>query len=179
MLSVKLLNLIETHAESLAREVVTDLVTNKHTPAFHPIAKSDLEPRIFKLYHNLGNWIADPDSNAIRAEYEDWGRTRCHQGIPADEIVYSLILTKKHLRRYIRDFGYVAFTGEWANSTELTPLELYGVQQLNYAVGDFFDQALYHISRGYEAEAKCELSRKEENERYHTARRSSQFKLRH
>ena len=170
MLSVKLIKLIETHAESLAREVVTDLVTNEHTPAFHDIAKSELEPRIFKLYHNLGNWVADPDSNAIRAEYEEWGQTRGHQGFPASEIVYSLILTKKHLRRYIRDYGYAAFTNDRANSGELTPLELYGIQQLNYAVGDFFDQALYYVALGYEVQSKKERIRKEEKERYLTAR---------
>jgi len=172
MLSVKLINLIEKHAESLAREVVADLLTNEHTPAFHKMAKSDLEPRIFKLYHNLGNWIADPDSTVIRHDYEEWGRTRCHQEVPASEVIYSLILTKKHLRRYIRDYGYAAFTSDRTNAGDLTPLELYGIQQLNYAVGDFFDQAMYYLARGYEAQSKEERDRKEEYARYHTAARA-------
>ena len=169
MLPVKLVKLIETHAESLTREVVEDLVTNQHTPAFHSLVKSDLEPRIFKLYHNLGNWIADSNDNAICTEYEEWGRIRCHQGIPVSEIVYSLILTKKHLRRYIRDHDYIGFTNDRKTSGELTTLELYGIQQLNYAVGDFFDQALYYLARGYESQAKMERSHTEQSERYLTA----------
>lgn len=169
MLSVKLIKLIETHAESLTREVVEDLVTDEHTSAFHLIAKSDLEPRIFKLYHNLGNWIAAPDENAIRAEYEEWGRTRCHQGIPVSEIVYSLILTKKHLRRYIREHDFIAVSSDRTTSGELAPLELYGVQQLNYAVGDFYDRALYYLARGYEIQAKAEQRSAEERKRYLTA----------
>jgi hypothetical protein len=36
---------------------------------------------------------------------------------------------------------------------ELLPLELHSIQELNYQVGEFFDRALYHLARGYEAEA--------------------------
>ena len=36
---------------------------------------------------------------------------------------------------------------------ELLPLELHSIQELNYQVGEFFDRALYHLTRGYEAEA--------------------------
>ena len=36
---------------------------------------------------------------------------------------------------------------------ELVPVELYAIQELNYLIGNFFDQALYHLVRGYEAAA--------------------------
>jgi hypothetical protein len=32
---------------------------------------------------------------------------------------------------------------------------MYGIQELNYLVGDFFDKALYHLARGYEMEAQA------------------------
>jgi hypothetical protein len=35
----------------------------------------------------------------------------------------------------------------------LSNLELHSIQELNYQVGEFFDHALYHLTRGYEAEA--------------------------
>ena len=88
MLSVRLIQLIETHAESLTREVVEDLLTNEHSPAFHHLSKVDLEPRVFRLFHHLGNWICDPNHQAIRAEYEEWGKIRHRQKIPESAMVY-------------------------------------------------------------------------------------------
>jgi hypothetical protein len=73
--------------------------------------------------------------------------------VPISEIVYVLLLTKQHLRRYIRDHGLVDFEGDRMMPDELLPLELHSIQELNYQVGEFFDRALYHLARGYEAEA--------------------------
>jgi hypothetical protein len=156
MFSMALINLIEAHAESLAREVVEDLATNEHTPTLHGLSKAELEPRIFRLCHTLGDWLTDPSHQRIRAEYEDWGRTRQQQKVPVSEIVYSIILIKQHLRRYIRDHGSAIFSGEPIRRSEVLPLELYSIQELNYAVGDFFDRALYYLTRGFEAQAKEE-----------------------
>jgi hypothetical protein len=156
MFSMALIKLIETHAESLTREVVEDLVTNEHTPTLHGLSKADLEPRIFRLCHTLGDWLAGPNHQRIRAEYEDWGKARQQQKVPVSEIVYSIILIKQHLRRYIREHGPAIFSGEPIRRGEVLPLELYSIQELNYAVGDFFDQALYYLTRGFEAQAKEE-----------------------
>jgi hypothetical protein len=57
------------------------------------------------------------------------------------------------LRRYIREHGLVTFAVDRVVSQEVLPLELHGIQELNYQVGEFFDRALYHLARGYEAEA--------------------------
>jgi len=154
MLSLRLIKLIETHAESLTHEVVQDVQTNEHTRSHARIPKQELSSRILALYRNLGNWIGDPKDDAIRHEYEEWGQVRCQQGIPTSEIVFCLILMKKHLRQYIREHGAVVFSGEPLVSGEMLPLELYSIQELNYVVGDFFDRALYYLLRGYEAQAK-------------------------
>ena len=81
------------------------------------------------------------------------GRTRFREGVRVSELVYALLLTKHHLRRYIREHGLVDFAGDRVLPDELLPLELYSIQELNYQVGEFFDRALYHLARGYEAEA--------------------------
>jgi hypothetical protein len=152
MLSIHLIKLIEAHAESLTHEVVEDLLTNEHTPSQVRIPKEELGSRIFALFRNLGNWIGDPKDDAIRAEYETWGSIRRRQGIPPSELVYCLILTKKHLRRYIREHWSIVFSGNRIAMGELAPLELYSIQELNYLVGDFFDRALYYLLRGYEVQ---------------------------
>ena len=158
MLSIHLIKLIEAHAESLTHEVIEDLLTNEHTPSQKHIPKEELASRIFALYKNLGNWIGDPKDDAIRSEYERWGSIPRQQGIPPSELAYCLILTKKHLRRYIREHWSVVFSGDRIATGELAPLELYSIQELNYLVGDFFDRALYYLLRGYEKQAKAKES---------------------
>ncbi len=158
MLSVRLIRLIETQAKSLTREVVEDLLTNENTSAFRRIPRAELEPRVLAFYQNLGNWIGDPKEDAVRAEYEEWGRIRSRQGIPISEIVYSLIVTKRHLRRYIREHAFVVFSGDRARPDELIPYELYNMQELNYTVGDFFDNALYYLTRGAETQTRYKHS---------------------
>jgi hypothetical protein len=153
MLTSRLLQLIETHATSLIREAVQDVVTNERTTSFRQAPIAELEQRIAALYLNLGKWVGNPQDDAVRKEYEEWGRKRVRQGIPLSEIVYCLILAKAHLRRFIREHGLVAFSGDRVTPEELVPVQLYGIQELNYMVGEFFDRALYHLTRGYEAAA--------------------------
>jgi hypothetical protein len=154
MLAARLISLIETHAASLTQETMEDILTNDRTRSFARLPKDELESRISALFQNLSKWIGAQDEDAIREEYEHWGRTRFREGIPLREIIYVLILSKRHLRRFIREHGLVAFSGDQVTPGELVPLELYSIQELNYMIGDFFDQALYSLASGYEAAAK-------------------------
>lgn len=154
MLTSRLMQLIETHATSLISEAMRDVLTNEHTSSFRRVPIADLEPRIAALYLNLGKWIGNPKEDEVREEYELWGRTRFGEGIPLSEVVYCMILAKAHLRRFIREHGLVDFSGDRVTPSELVPVQLYAIQELNYMVGEFFDRALYHLTRGYEAVAK-------------------------
>ena len=158
MLANRLIQLIENHSESLAQEALRDMLTNENTISLRKVPKAELKPRIASLYENLGKWIAGPNEDDVRQEYEDWGRTRFRQDIPISEIIYALILTKKHLRKFIREHGLVDFAGDHVTPDELLPVELYSIQELNYLVGDFFDRALYHLLRGFEAAAAAHLA---------------------
>ena len=153
MLGARLLQLIQTHAGSLINDAVKDITTNEKTPTFRRLNPAALESRVTALYWNLGKWIGTPNADAVREEYEEMGRTRFREGVPVSELVFALLLTKKHLRRYIRDYGLAEFAGDRVVPDELLPLELHSIQELNYQIGEFFDRALYHLARGYEAEA--------------------------
>jgi len=145
---------IEVHAPALTRDVVRDLRTNERTPSFADLKPAALEDRVAALCWNFGKWIGNPDDTVVRGEYEDMGRQRFREGAPVSELVYALLLTKQHLRAYIRDYGLVDFAGDRVVPDELLPIELHSIQELNYQVGEFFDRALYHLTRGYELEAR-------------------------
>ncbi len=158
MLSHRLIQLIQDHADGLTCEALQDLLTNSRTPSFRKVPREEIEARIGALYRNLGNWIGAPD-HAVRAGYEDWGRKRFRQGIPVSEFIYTMVLAKHHLRRYIRDHGLVEFSGDRIAPAELLPVQMHSPQEANTMIGEFFDRALYHLARGYELEAAAERPR--------------------
>jgi hypothetical protein len=155
LLANRLIEMIETHAEFLTREVLKDIATNPRTRHWGVVPSNELEQRVFRTYLNLGNWIGDPKEDKVQAEYEDWGSRRYRSGIPLSEIIYAVILLKHHLRRYIRDHGLVEYSRDKQAPQEILPVHLYGIQELNYLVGEFFDKALYHLAQGYEKEAQA------------------------
>src|SRR5262245_60344279 len=157
MLGAHLLTLIRAHAGPLTGDVVKELRTNERTSTFRRLDPADIETRVEALFYNLGKWIGDADENAVKDEYEEMGRVRFREGVRVSELVYALLVTKHHLRRYIRDHGLVDFAGDRVVSQELLPLELHSIQELNYQVGEFFDRALYHLARGYEAESDARV----------------------
>jgi len=154
VIAAKLVELIENHASGLTSDVVQDLLTNARTRGFRAVSADDLEERIFQIVHHLGNWIGDPKSVTVRAEFEDWGRRRFEQGIPLSEILYAVIVLKQHMGRYILDNGLVDAAFPRIDSDYVLPMHLNSLQDLHGRLGRFFDEALYYLACGYEAEAK-------------------------
>jgi hypothetical protein len=153
MIAAKLVELIEIHASRLTKDVTEDLVSNPRTSGFRAVSSEELEQRVFQIFHHLGNWIGDSSSANVEAEFAEWGSRRFDQGIPISEIVYAIVVLKHHLRRYIRDNGLVDAAFPRTDSDYVLPMHLYSLQDLNTRVGELFDEALYHLIRGYEQRA--------------------------
>jgi hypothetical protein len=154
MISTRLVEMIELHAGRLTSDVVQDLVTNERTRGFRTVRQSDLEERIFDLFHHLGDWIGNPKAERVRLEFADWGRQRFGQGIALSEVVCGIMILKRHLRRYIRDNGLIEAAFPRVEQEYILPMHLYSLQDLNALVGEFFDEALYNLACGYESAAK-------------------------
>jgi hypothetical protein len=160
MISAKLIELIELHAEGISKDVARDLSTNPRTLGFRAVRGEDLEQRLFQLLHHLGNWIGSPKSERVQAEFSEWGRRRFGQNIPLSEIVSAIIILKQHLRRYISDNGLVDAAFPLTEGDYVLPMHLHSLQDLNTQVGTFFDEALYYLTLGYEAEARLSAASK-------------------
>jgi hypothetical protein len=154
VIAAKLVELIESHAGPFTSDVVQDLLTNDRTRGFRSIRPQELEERIFQIVHHLGNWIGDPRAVMVQAEFADWGRRRFEQDIPLSEVMYAVIVLKQHLRRYVLDHGLVDAAFPRAYGDYILPLHLNSVLELNARLSLFFDEALYHLARGHEDEAK-------------------------
>jgi hypothetical protein len=153
MISATLIELIEVHANHLAGDVARDLQSNPRTPAFRAVPQDELADRAFQIFHHLGNWIGEPGSPTVRAEFADWGAKRFGQGIPLSQIVYAIVVIKTHLRRYIREHGIVEASFPRVEAEYILPMHLHSLQELNEQVSTFFDEALFHLAQGYERAA--------------------------
>jgi hypothetical protein len=142
MLSVRLVRLIEDHAEELIRGLTQELQSNSRTAAYHRLPRADLQHRVYDVYRNLGHWLGHETDEPIEAAFGELGKKRAAEGIPLSEVVYALTLAKYHLRNYIRSAGLVD-----------SAVELYQEQELHRLVGHFFDRAIYYAAEGYEREA--------------------------
>ena len=67
------------------------------------------------------------------------GRTRRTEGIPLQQVVQALIVTKRHIVSYVRSSLPVD-----------TAVELHQEEELNLMLGRFFDNAIYFTVKGYE-----------------------------
>jgi hypothetical protein len=155
VIAAKLVELIEIHARRLTSDVAQDLITNERTRGFRAVRYEDLEHRIFQLLNHLGNWIGNPRGEKVHTEFADWGHRRFDQGIPLSELIYAVIVIKQHLRRYIADNGLVDAAFPRVDSDYVLPMHLHSLQELNARVGQFFDEALYHLACGYEERARA------------------------
>jgi hypothetical protein len=147
MLSARLMRMIEDHAEQLTRGLVNDLKTHAQTRHYHDLAEEELHHRIYDVYRNLGEWLSYEAHETTEVAYRELGKRRFAEGIPLSEAVYALILSKYHLRDYIRYAGLVD-----------SAVELRQEQELHRLVGQFFDRAIYYAVCGYEHEASSDTS---------------------
>ncbi len=142
MLSSRLVQMIEDHAEQLTRGVMADLRQNPSTPAYHKLSHDDIHRRVYDVYHNLSEWLGSEAHGAVEARYSDLGKQRAADGILLSEVIYALIQTKTHLFDYVRTAGLFD-----------SAVELYQLQELRRLVDNFFDKAIYFTVRAYEREA--------------------------
>ena len=142
MLSVRLVRMIEDHAEQITRALLNDLQSNPRTPAYHGLSRDELHRRVYEVYHNLGRWLADETDETIEAAYSELSKIRFAEDVPLSEVVYALILTKYHLRDYISTSALLD-----------SAVELYQEKELQRMIGQFFDKATYYTVQAYMQEA--------------------------
>jgi hypothetical protein len=139
MISVRLVAMIEDHADQLTAGLVKDLQHNPRTSGYHRLSPLELHNRTYEVYHNLSKWVTKGSASEVELTYTDLGRRRYREGIPLSQVILALILTKDHLTEYVRTAGLSD-----------TALDLYQELELVHVVSQFFDKAIYHAAQGFE-----------------------------
>jgi hypothetical protein len=139
MLATYLLRIIERKSETLADALVLDLTTNERTPSYRRLPPEALRERTRAIYRHVVEWLADRSEAQIATTYEALGRQRFDERIPIEELVYAVILTKRHVRDSVSRLNEIS-----------SAIELHYVIDLHAMIDLFFDRALHATVSGYE-----------------------------
>ena len=80
MLAYRLVRLIETHAERLAKSLLAKLRANDKCPDFTKVPAQEFEQRVYEVYDHLGEWLLGKKEEDIARRYTEIGMRRQKQG---------------------------------------------------------------------------------------------------
>src|SRR5579863_2054355 len=142
MFSYRLVRLIETHADELARGAETKVQASPRLTHFHGISAHELRERVYEIYRHLGEWLLGKNELDIEHRYREIGSRRAQQQVPLSEVVQAIVLTKENLWNFLKSEAVMD-----------RAVEIMGELELLQMLEMFFDRAIYYAAVGYEEEA--------------------------
>ena len=139
MLALKVVRLIEAHADALAERLVQRIRSSHHITAYKDLPDGDLKELAIDVYRHLGAWLMEKPEAEVERFFAYKAIRRADQGIPLSDLVWALMITKENLFRYIQ-----------ANVEIQHAYELFGELEIIQAVDQFFDKAIYFVTVAYE-----------------------------
>jgi len=138
--SLKLVNLIETHAEPIARQWARDVRKNPRTPSYHNIPEDKLVPVGVKFYDNFKQmFFTDKPADTSQQYFARYAEEHHARNIPLNEALYSLIMMRRHI------WLYAEFQTIFISAVE----QKQAVDSLVRTIL-MFDYAIFFISRRYQ-----------------------------
>ncbi|MFQ5807338.1 MAG: NUDIX domain-containing protein [Phycisphaerae bacterium] len=142
MLSDELVALIQARADEIAALWLVEVRANPTTRAYLKIDPDQLLERAAAAISQFGRWLkGDETAQEVKAFYQLLAQERKRQGFEAHELLSAIMLLKKQLWTFARSQGM------WER-----PIDMYRVLELNRRMAAFYDKALYHAARGFEAD---------------------------
>jgi len=130
--AAEVIRVIETGAQQYFGGLLNEVRSNLGTTYYRRLSNEELTRRMTVVYKGLEDWLTSRDEAAVRAAGEDLGKRRFGEAVPLGQVVLSLILEEKYLRKYFADQG-VLLEGEWSG-----------------VISDYFRTLIYHTAKGYE-----------------------------
>jgi hypothetical protein len=147
MFAVRLVQLIETHADKLSEALVHKLKNAEEcSELLSKVPAHELKHRTYEIYRHLSDWLLSKTLSDIEERYVGLGARRARQGVPFSQVMFAVQTTKHVLWDYLLLEGL------------LEPEDLIGEMELVRSLGQFFDRALYYAAIGYEQVAQSQVS---------------------
>ncbi|MBZ5570107.1 MAG: hypothetical protein LAN64_19985 [Acidobacteriia bacterium] len=139
LLAYRLVRLIETHADRLAKGLLVKLQNCEKCAAFKKVPSQEFEQRVYEIYDHLGEWLLGKKEEDVARRYTEIGKRREAQGVPMSQLIYAIMLTREHLWEYLKHEANVE-----------KPVEVFGELEVLELLDQFFDRAMYYATQGYE-----------------------------
>ncbi len=147
MFAVRLIQLIETHADKLSEALIHKLKNaDECSELLSKVAAHELKHRTCEVYRHLSDWLLSKTLSEVKERYIALGARRAHQGVPFSQVMFAIQTTKQVLWDYLLLEGL------------LEPEDLIGEMELVRSLEQFFDRALYYAAIGYEQVRASELA---------------------
>jgi|SRR5271165_4906614 len=147
MFAVRMVKLIETHADKLSEELLHKLKNaSECRELLNNVPAHELKHRTHEIYSHLGDWLLSKTLSEVEERYIGLGVRRARQGVPFSQVMFAIQTTKQVLWDYFLLEGL------------LEPEDLIGEMELVRSLGQFFDRALYYAAAGYEQISKSAAS---------------------
>lgn len=139
MIALRLVHLIENHADQLAQGLIEKLQRSSRTSDLRKVPAEELRGRIHEILNHLSEWLLTKTTADIEQRYREIGARRAAQGVSLSDYCWAMVLTKEHLWDFLQRQGFLR-----------SPVEIYGEMELLRLLDQFFDRALCYATEGYE-----------------------------
>jgi hypothetical protein len=142
MQTFKLVHLIQYHSDRLADSLLRQVQMSDRARSYCNVSPVELKDRVHGIYHHLGSWLLDKGESDVHQRYAAIGARRTEQQVPLSDLIWVIVLTKNTLYKFVDD---VSVPGQVADTAEK--------QELLQRLSQFFDEAIYATTVGYERAA--------------------------
>jgi hypothetical protein len=139
MLSIKLVQLVETHWDQISERILRKIRNDARLAHINRLSESELRKRAREIVKHIGDWLGASLDEPVAQRCEALGRQRFEEGIPLHEVVLARFIIKEGVMEFVHDHAFVE-----------TSLQLYAEGELEKSVGHLFDRVIYYVIRGYE-----------------------------
>lgn len=141
MLSDALVGLIREHSTELARLWLDEVRASPTTASYAKADPAELLELVTTALSQFSRWLSGHEADQEVADfYFNVGRQRRVQGFHNHEILSALTLLKKHIWAFAHRHAVCRRS-----------IDVYRVLELNRRIVVFYDHAMYHATRGFEA----------------------------
>ena len=139
LLAYRLVKLIESHSDGLARSLHDRYRRCDKCTAYANVPESDLTEKVYEVYRNLGEWLLSKTEADIERRYLEVGAQRAAQGVPISQVVWMICLVRENLWDYLQKHAELEH-----------PAEIFGEMELLEMLEKFFSLAIYYAALGHE-----------------------------
>ena len=139
LLAYRLVKLIETHSDGLARSLHNRYRNDTRCSAYAKVPDTELTSTVYEVYLHLGEWLMGKTEADIERRYLEIGAERAAQGVPASQVVWMICLVRENLWDYLQKHAELE-----------KPAEIFGEIELLEMLDQFFNRAIYYATLGHE-----------------------------